>query len=71
VSGAPNSLFANVPEDIPRHKYVCWSQGSHDFFEPVVVRQGAHLLHASAEVAIVVCRRCGSTSYLGWTETEE
>lgn len=44
----------------------CREAGCHDFTEPVIVRQGAHVLHASVEVAVSFCRRCGAVISLGW-----
>lgn len=46
----------------------CRTAGCHDFTDPVIVRQGAHLLHGSMEVAVIFCRRCGAYIHLGWTQ---
>lgn len=46
----------------------CRKAGCHDFTEPIIVRQGWHLFHASVEVAVIFCRRCGAGVHLGWTE---
>lgn len=51
----------------PRERWACVEAGCHDYTDPVVVRQGWHLLHASAEVAISFCRRCGATLVCGWS----
>jgi hypothetical protein len=59
-----------VPESVPRHAHACWLAGCHDFGDPSVVRQGAHLLHGSAEVMIAMCRRCGAMQAAGWYDDE-
>lgn len=55
-----------TPHAEKREQQACWEAGSHDFFPPVVVRHGAHLLEGSAEAVVIVCRRCGARAGAGW-----